>query len=261
MDSKRFMLVVNAANIEKDYQWVLSHLHQQDVQCENISQDIALLALQGPSAETLLRKSSYPEVVSLKRNRCVEFMHEHEKLLVSRTGYTGEDGFEIYCASSFAPRLWESLMETGKSLGVQPVGLGARDTLRLEARLSLYGHDLDEETTPYEAGLGWTVSLQKESFFGREALIQQNKKGIQKTLVGFEMIEKGIPRQGCAIWDESVMGRVTSGTFSPTLEKNIGLGYVPVRYAEIGTEFFVEIREKKLRARVVKTPFYKRSEG
>lgn len=257
MSRDRFMLVVNASNIQKDYDWLASHLEEKEIRFENASDRIALIALQGPEAELILRKTPYHEGSGLKRNGLVEYDMKGEKILISRTGYTGEDGFEIYVSPQFSLELWECLFKEGRGFGLKPVGLGARDTLRLEARLPLYGHDLDDGTTPFEAGLGWTVSLQKD-FIGKETLVRQKREGTERKLVGFEMLEQGIPRQGCSIRKEQVIGKVTSGTYSPSLQKNIGLGYVQTSSATVGTEFFVEIRDKKLRAKVVETPFYRR---
>ncbi len=256
----RFMLVVNASNIQKDYDWLASHLEEKEIRFENLSDTVALVALQGPQGEPILRQTPYHEGSDLKRNGLIECVVKGEKVLISRTGYTGEDGFEIYISPQFSLEVWEALLEGGRDFGLKPVGLGARDTLRLEARLPLYGHDLDDGTTPFEAGLGWTVSLQKD-FIGKEALLRQKTEGTERKWVGFEMLEQGIPRQGCAIWKEKAIGKVTSGTYSPSLQKNIGLGYVQTPSAKVGTEFFVEIRNKKLRAKVVATPFYKRKPG
>jgi len=255
MSRDRFMLVVNASNIQKDDEWIASHL-DEDVRFENLSDTIALLALQGPFAEPILRKTPFHEGSDLKRNSLVEFEVKGERILISRTGYTGEDGFEIYGSPQFSLEVWEILTQAGRSFGLKPVGLGARDTLRIEARLPLYGHDLDDETTPFEAGLGWTITLQKD-FIGKEALTRQKAEGVKRKWVGFEMLEQGIPRQGCVIWKDRPVGRVTSGTYSPSFKKNIGLGYVIPEVSRIGTEFFIEIRDRKLRARVVETPFYR----
>ncbi len=257
LEKERFMLVVNAANIQKDFKWVEENLGRDGVRFENISDTIALIALQGPMAETIFRDSPYHDGANLKRNQFLEFETEDAKVLVSRTGYTGEDGFELYTSSRFAPKVWDALMEKGKRFGLLPVGLGARDTLRLEARLPLYGHELDEDITPFEAGIGWTVALDKEDFIGKKALLQQKERGVRRVLAGFEMLEQGIPRQGCAIWKEKIIGAVTSGTFSPFFKKNIGLGYVPTEEAKPGTEIFIEIRDRKLKAKIVETPFYR----
>ena len=257
MGRERFMLVVNASNIEKDFNWIMRQARELDVLCHNLSDEVALIALQGPASEAILKKTPYQSAETLKRNHFLEFGTMEDKLLISRTGYTGEDGFEIYLSNRIAPAAWEALMKAGESQGLKPIGLGARDTLRLEARLPLYGHDLDDTTTPLEAGFGWTVDLKKD-FVGKNALAREAKEGIKKTLIGFEMLEKAIPRQGCAIWKEKEIGKVTSGTFSPTLQKNIGLGYLPPEHSQVGTEIFIEVREKKLKARIVKTPFYKK---
>ena len=258
MERDRFMLVVNASNIQKDYEWLSSHLEAEEVRLENLSDKVALVALQGPEAEPILRKTPYHEGSDLKRNSLVAFEVSGGKILISRTGYTGEDGFEIYISPDVSLEVWETLMKSGRGFGLKPVGLGARDTLRLEARLPLYGHDLDCDTTPYEAGLAWTVALHKD-FIGKEALLGQKGEGLKRKLVGFEMLEQGIPRQGCVVWKEKEIGKVTSGTYAPSLKKNIGLAYVPIAFSKAGTEFFVAIRDRKLRARVVETPFYKRS--
>ena len=259
MDRAHFMLVVNAANIQKDFNWILSHSAGRDVTCQNLSDAISLVALQGPEAELILRCTPYQQGSDLKRNRFVEFETGKEKILISRTGYTGEDGFEIYVSSRYAPELWKRFLEAGRDFSLKPVGLGARDTLRLEASLPLYGHDIDDETHPFEAGIGWTVALEKKYFVGKEALTRVRQEGIQRKLVGFEMLERGIPRQGHAIWRGVPIGRVTSGSYAPTLKKNVGLGYVPITESEVGREIFVEIRGTKLKARIVEIPFYKRS--
>ena len=259
MDRARFMLVVNASNIQKDFNWILLHSAGRDVTCQNLSDAISLVALQGPEAELILRCTPYQQGSDLKRNRFVEFETGKEKILISRTGYTGEGGFEIYVSSRYAPELWKRLLEAGRDFGLKPVGLGARDTLRLEASLPLYGHDIDDETSPFEAGLGWTVALEKKEFIGKEALLKVKEKGIQRQLVGFEMVDRGIPRQGYTIWGDEPIGKVTSGSYSPTLKKNIGLGYVPVAESVIGNDLFIEIRASKLKARIVETPFYRRS--
>lgn len=257
MSRKRFMLVVNAANIQKDFRWITSH-SEGSIRIEDLSDSVALLALQGPLAEKVLRKTPFERGADLKRNTFLEWDVSGEKVLISRTGYTGEDGFEIYLSSSFSMEAWGILTERGRDFGLKPVGLGARDTLRLEAKLPLYGHDLDEETTPYEAGLDWTVRLEKETFIGKEALVRHKKEGVKRVLIGFEMKEQGIPRQGGLIWKEEVIGRVTSGSYSPSLKKNIGLGYVQETFSKVGTEILLEIRERKLRAAIVEPPFYKK---
>jgi aminomethyltransferase len=259
-----YWLVVNAGNIDKDWNWVTvakerAGLH--NLELANISDEVAQIALQGPLAEEILQPLVPGAVLSqlgfywAKTGLNVAGI---KSLVLSRTGYTGEDGFEIYVKRADAVALWEALLEAGAEQGLVPAGLGARDTLRFEARLPLYGHEINDQITPLEAGLGFFVKLKKGvDFIGREALAAQKEQGLTRKLVGFEMIDRGIPRQGYEIAkDGQVVGFVTTGSFSPTLEKNIGLGYVPVALAEIGTEFDVIIRGKAVKARVVETPFY-----
>ena len=257
LGQERFRLVVNAANGNKVIHWLKAHL-SKGVRLDDLRDKYGTLAVQGPRAVELLGKVSSMDFAGVPRYRIVSAMISERQVWVARTGYTGEDGFEMYSSPSFSLEVWETLTKAGRGFGLKPVGLGARDTLRLEARLPLYGHDLDDDTTPFEAGLGWTVALQKE-FIGREVLSQQKEEGVKQKWVGFEMLEQGIPRQGCTLWKDRLVGKVTSGTYSPSLKKNIGLGYVILELSGIGTEFFVEIRDKKLRAKVVETPFYKRS--
>lgn len=251
-----FLLVVNAANVEKDYEWLKQH-EEGDVTIVDISSSIAQLAIQGPKAEEVLQKLTdydlstigffgFKDEVGLKG----------AKALVSRTGYTGEDGFEIYLQAEEAPALWTALVEEG----VQPIGLGARDTLRFEARLALYGQELTKEITPIEAGIGFAVKVDKEAdFIGKAALKRQKEEGAARKIVGIEMIERGIPRTGYEVYSgERVIGHVTSGTQSPTLKKNVGLALLDSAYIELDTEVEVQIRNKRVKAKVVKTPFYKR---
>jgi len=260
-DSGRYMLVVNASNIEKDYGWIKSKMAGDgDVSLKDASDDTAMLALQGPKAEAILRKA-----VNIKLKEIGRFRFKDEvmvcgvKALVSRTGYTGEDGFELYVDSGDAVGVWDSIMDAGKKQGLQPIGLGARDTLRLEAGLMLYGNDIDDTTTPLEAGLGWTVKRDKKEFTGRDALLRQKAAGVGKRLVGFELVDRGVPRHGYEIrsGSESV-GRVTSGTYSPTLRRSIGMGYVKPECGEVGTAFDVVIRDTPHKAKVVALPFYRR---
>jgi aminomethyltransferase len=261
LDSEKYLLVVNCSNSNKDYEWILSHKEGFDVKVENRSDDYTQLALQGPRALEILKPliDVNMEEMNTFGSSCGEI--EEEEVLVSRTGYTGEDGFEVYTLSSRPEKIWDAILERGKNFGVVPVGLGARDTLRLEARLMLYGNDIDETTTVLEAGLGWLVKYEKGEFLGRDALLKQKEDGIKRRLVGFELIEKGIARQHYPVFVEGKkVSEVNSGTFSPYLRKSIGLTYLPVEYKEIGTEFEIEIRDKKVKARVVPTPFYKRGE-
>ncbi|MBA4541319.1 MULTISPECIES: glycine cleavage system aminomethyltransferase GcvT [Thermoactinomyces] len=257
---QEYWLVINAANIEKDVKWILKH-RQGDVTVENISDQIAQLALQGPSAETVLQKLTDTDLSEIK---FFKFKNDVAlagvKGLVSRTGYTGEDGFEIYLPASDAPKLWQAILEAGKEAGVLPCGLGARDTLRFEARLPLYGQELSETITPIEAGLGFAVKPEKGDFIGREVLAVQKAEGAPRKLVGLEMIDRGIPRTHYPVYHgEEKIGEVTTGTQSPTLKKNVGLALINAEYANPGEEVEVEIRGKRLKAIVVKTPFYKRA--
>jgi aminomethyltransferase len=261
LDSEKYMLVVNCSNSDKDYEWILNHKEGFDVEVENKSDDYAQLALQGPRALEILKPLIDVKIEEMNTFGSSWGKIEGEEVLVSRTGYTGEDGFEIYTLSPRPEKIWDAILERGKNFGVVPIGLGARDTLRLEARLMLYGNDIDETTTVLEAGLGWLVKYKKGEFLGRDALLKQKEEGIKRRIVGFELIEKGIARQHYPVFIEGKrVSEVNSGTFSPYLRKSIGLTYLPVEYKEIGTEFEIQIRDKKLKARVVNTPFYKRGE-
>jgi aminomethyltransferase len=259
LDENHYLLVVNAANIEKDFDWLKQHV-TGDVELANISEQTAQLALQGPLAESVLQKLTD---VDLSQIKFFKFKKEVDlkgiKSLVSRTGYTGEDGFEIYCQSEDGAKLWELILEAGEG-DVLPCGLGARDTLRFEANLPLYGQELSPDITPIEAGIGFAVKTDKEDFIGKEILKKQKVEGAPRKLVGLEMIDRGIPRHGYPVFvgDEQV-GTVTTGTQSPTLKKNVGLALIKREHAELGKEVFVEIRNKKLKAKIVVTPFYKRS--
>jgi aminomethyltransferase len=255
-----YLLVVNAANIEKDFNWIKSHA-KGAVEITNISSDVAQLALQGPKAAAILQKltnTDLSEIGFFKFQDNVEI--SGIEALVSRTGYTGEDGFEIYCNSEDGPALWKMILETGEPEGVAPIGLGARDTLRFEAKLALYGQELTADISPLEAGIGFAVKLNKEEdFIGKDALKKQKEEGLSRKLVGLEMIEKGIPRTGYEVFKDDVkIGEVTTGTQSPTLKKNLGLALIDSKFTELGTEVEVQVRKKRLKAQVVKSPFYKR---
>ena len=257
----RYLMVVNASNIEKDFKWLQARRPRQ---CElaNRSDDYALLALQGPRAESILRPLTAIDLAGLKYYHFAEGRVADADALVSRTGYTGEDGFEIFVPPAAAEALWKRLLEAGKDAGLVPAGLGARDTLRLEARMCLYGNDMDETTSLVEAGLGWIVSLDeaKGDFPGRAVLAEQKKSGPPRKLVGFEMVGRGIARHGYAAFlSEDAAGHVTSGTYAPYLQKNIGLCYLPAAKSAVGTEFQVDVRGRRVPARVVPTPFYKRA--
>ena len=256
-----FLLVVNASNIDKDFEWMKKSV-SGDVEIENLSDQYGLLALQGPLAEPVLQRLTDTDLSAIKPFRFrQEVSIAGHSALVSRTGYTGEDGFEIYASPEDTVALWDRILAEGESDGVVPAGLGARDTLRFEACLALYGQELSKEISPLEAGIGFVVKLNKEAdFIGREALAAQKENGIPRKLVGIEMIDKGIPRHGYPVYaDGEKIGQVTTGTQSPTLKKNIGLALISSEYAVVGTELEVEIRNKRLKAVTVETPFYKRS--
>lgn len=253
-----FMFTVNASNIEKDYQWITAHV-VGNVEVRNISDQTALLALQGPKALEILRKLT---PVDLSQIRYYWFQRGNvldADALISRTGYTGEDGFEIYLVPDKAEPLWRRLLEEGRAFGLLPVGLGARDTLRLEAKMALYGNDIDDAHTVLEADLGWIVKFDKGEFIGRAALEKQKAAGLTRKLVGFEMVGRGIGRAHYKIVrNGKEIGEVTSGAPSPTLGKNIGLGYVVIEHATIGTDVGILIRGEPVPAKIVPTPFYKR---
>jgi aminomethyltransferase len=261
----RYMVVVNAGTMEKDWAWFTQHVSgRADVTLTNISDQLALIALQGPRAQEILQPLTETPLGEIAYYWSREGTVAGIACRISRTGYTGEDGFELYCAASDAPALWRALMRAGEAYGLLPAGLGARDTLRLEASYCLYGHELTEEITPLEAGLGWTVKLDKGTDFGgREALLAEKQNGLRRKLVGIELRERGIPREGYAILAGGPggehVGAVTSGTMAPTLGRAVGLGYVPPAYAKPGTELAVEIRGKPVPAVVVALPFYKRA--
>lgn len=252
-----YLLVVNASNTEKDYQWMKENIFG-NTEILNVSENYAQLALQGPLAETILQK------LTSKNLNEIEFYYFSDNVkvgnieaLVSRTGYTGEDGFELYFAYDKAEEMWDLILEAGKDEGLIPAGLGARDTLRFEASLPLYGHELNENITPLEAGLGFFVKLNKENFIGKEALARQKSEGLQRKIVGFEMIDRGIPRNNYEVYAEGKkIGYVTTGSFSPTLKKNIGLALIDSAYSKEGTEIEILIRNKNSKAKVIKKPFY-----
>jgi aminomethyltransferase len=251
-----FMLVVNASNIDKDWAWVTSH-HDGRAEWANVSDGTALLAVQGPKAEGLVARLADQDVTRLGYYRFARGAVAGVPGIISRTGYTGEDGFELYVPAGRAERLWTALLEAGRPEGIQPIGLGARDTLRLEMKYALYGNDIDETTNPLEAGLGWIVKPAKGDFIGRDAIEALRARGVARRLVGFEMAERAVPRHGYRIVAGGApVGLVTSGSFGPSVERSIGMGYVPVALAPVGTELGVEIRGATHAARVVKTPFY-----
>lgn len=257
-----YLLVVNAANTDKDYKWLSQH-EEAGVEVENVSDQYAQLALQGPKAEVILQRLTDKDLSEIKPFRfddAVTFTDIDGKAIVSRTGYTGEDGFEIYLPKDQGIDLWKAILDVGQEDGVQPVGLGARDTLRFEAGLALHGQDISEDITPIEAGLGFAVKVNKEdNFIGKDVLSDQKNNGPSRKLVGFEMIDKGIPRHGYDVLkDGRVIGHVTSGTQSPTLGKNLGTALVDIEFTKEDEQFDIQVRKKKLQAKVVPTPFYKR---
>jgi aminomethyltransferase len=262
MDEENYLLVVNAANTDKDYQWILGHRAEFEVQIENKSADYTQLALQGPEAGKILQPLTEIVLENMGSFGVRRGTVAGIEALVSRTGYTGEDGFEIYTLSQKPEEIWNAILEEGKAVGLLPVGLGARDTLRLEARLMLYGNDIDETTTVLEADLGWLIKFKKGDFLGRESLLKQKEVGIGRKIVGFELMERGVARPHYPVFVEAEkVSEVRSGSYSPFLKKSIGLTYLPIEYTDIGTEFEIEIRGKRVKAKVVPTPFYKREDS
>ena len=253
-----FLLVVNASNIEKDYEWIVENSKGFDVTFENLSNSMCQLAIQGPKAEEILQRLTETKLKEIK------FFYAHretlicgKKCLVSRTGYTGEDGFEIYAQPEDLVYLWESILKEGEKDGLKPIGLGARDTLRFEANLPLYGNEISSEITPIEAGLGFFVKLDKEEFIGKEALKKQKEQGVSRKVIGFEMLERGIPRHGYKVFKgETEIGYVTTGYLSPTLNKNIGLALIDAEFAALGEELEIQIRNKKVKAKIISRKFY-----
>jgi aminomethyltransferase len=257
--SDRYLLVINAGNTAKDVTWLASNLPATGVLLENKSSDTAQIAIQGPLSEKIFQPLTQVPLAPMKYYRFARGKVCGHEAIVSRTGYTGEDGFEIYCAPEDAGEIWDALLAAGEGDGIAPCGLGARDTLRLEAKMALYGNDIDATTTPLEADLGWIVAMGKGDFVGRHTLERQQGEGLTRKLVGFEMVERGIARHGYPVSVEGrEVGVVTSGTQTPTLGKAIGLAYLPIDRTAIGAEFDVLIRGKATRARVVPTPFYSR---
>ena len=254
----RYIATVNASNIDKDFAWMRDRT-KGNVQVRNLSDETALIAIQGPKAVEILQKLTSLNLSAIKYYWFAPGKVLGQDAVFSRTGYTGEDGFEVYLKSQHAPALWNALLEAGKPLGLLPCGLGARDTLRLEAKMALYGNDIDDKHTVLEADLGWILKLEKGDFTGKSALAAQKTQGVKRKLVGFEMTGRGIARSHYKIMKGGKeIGEVTSGGPAPWLNKNIGLGYVAAEHSAVGTEFEVLIRDNRVPARIVPTPFYKR---
>ncbi|BFH61286.1 glycine cleavage system aminomethyltransferase GcvT [Paenibacillus azoreducens] len=261
LEEQSYMLVVNASNIDKDWEWLQQHL-KNGVQMTNQSDETALLAIQGPKAEEILNPLVDADLSALGSFHFLQNVNLFgASVLISRTGYTGEDGFEIYLKAADAPTVWRGLFEHGEAHGLLPAGLGARDTLRFEAKLPLYGQELSKEISPLEGGIGFFVKLnQEDDFIGKQALQQQKSSGVPRKLVGVEMIDRGIPRSHYPVYaGDTQIGEITTGTQSPTLKRNLGLALIDSNHAATGTQVEVEIRGKRLKAEVVSTPFYKRA--
>lgn len=264
LEMEKFLVVFNAGNREKDYNWLIKNAEGFDVKIEDVSDNVAMFAVQGPNAEKTLQKISATDLSKIGRFKCRNSRLTDVEVVISRTGYTGEDGFEVFVwnASSTKPdnavKLWNDILEAGKSSRIEPCGLGARDTLRLEAGMCLYGTDIDENTTPLEARLNFVVKFQKEKFIGKDALLKQKKEGIKHKRVGIQMTERGVPRQGFEVYDDKneKTGYVTSGTFSPLLKYGIGMAYVQATQAQKGNFVKVKIRGRLTKGKIVSFPFY-----
>jgi aminomethyltransferase len=259
LEDDGYMLVVNASNMEKDWNWIQEH-NTKGVEMINISDNTTLLAVQGPKAVETLQSLTDIDLSAIEYYTFTKHpLAGVGNVIISATGYTGSGGFELYFPKEHSEKIWNAIFEAGKKFDIQPIGLGARDTLRLEKGFCLYGNDIDDTTSPLEAGLGWITKLKAENndFVNKQYFIDQRAAGLKSKLVGFEMIDRGIPRKDYPIVDESdnVIGRVTSGTQSPSLQKAIGLGYVNKEVAEIGKEVYIQIRNKSVKAQIVKFPF------
>ncbi|HEX4951181.1 MAG TPA: glycine cleavage system aminomethyltransferase GcvT [Blastocatellia bacterium] len=259
LGDEHYFLCVNASNTEKDFQWIQAHIKDLDAEITNTSGQYTQLALQGPRAVEILQPLANVDLTTIKYYWFTHGTVDGVPAIIARTGYTGEDGFELYIDPNASEQVWNKLLEDGQFLGLQPCGLAARNTLRLEAKMALYGNDIDDTTTVYEADLGWSVKLQKGDFIGRDALARQKEEGITRKLVGFEMIERGIARDHYPIFiDGAQVSQVSSGSPAPFLQKNIGLAYLPLSHTAIGSHISVDVRGKLVKAQVVATPFYKR---
>lgn len=260
-NAEKYLLVVNASNIEKDWEWINRYNKEIGAEIRNLSDDYSLLAIQGPKATEAMQS-----LTSVNLNEIPYYSFEVgpfagiDNVIISATGYTGSGGFEVYCKNSEVEQVWNKVFEAGAAFGIKPIGLAARDTLRLEMGFCLYGNDIDDTTSPFEAGLGWVTKFTKE-FVNSDALQKEKEAGINKKLIGFELVDRGIPRHDYEITDGkgNVIGKVTSGTMSPSLKLGIGLGYVPTEVSAVDSEIFIKVRDKELKAKVVKTPFYKKA--
>jgi len=255
-----YLLVVNASNIDKDWDWISSH-NSFDAMMRNLSDEYSLLAIQGPKAVEAMQSLTSVNLSEIKYYHFeVADFAGVDHVIVSATGYTGSGGFEIYCKNDVAEQVWDKVFEAGADFGIKPIGLAARDTLRLEMGFCLYGNDIDDTTSPLEAGLGWITKLAKDDFIDKDFLAKQKEEGIKNKLVAFQMIDRGIPRHDYPIQDANgnVIGRVTSGTMSPSMKVAIGLGYVTKENSAVESDIFIEIRGKAIKAQVVKLPFYKK---
>lgn len=255
-----YLLCVNAANREKCMEWIKTHSTKfSNVRINDESDIIAQIALQGPVSPDILGKLTDVDILSLKRKTFIKGRLGGMDAYISRTGFSGERGYELFIPAVIAPGIWELIMEEGTSLGLKPAGLGARDTLRLEMGYPLHGHDMNEDTTPFECSLEKVVDLNKDDFVGKDVLMKQKEQGIEKKLVGFELLQKGIPREGYRIYSNGkTLGVVTSGNFSPTLRKGVGLGFIHPTYSTPGAEILIDIRGKVVLAMVVELPFYRK---
>ncbi|MTI61898.1 MAG: glycine cleavage system aminomethyltransferase GcvT [Firmicutes bacterium] len=255
LGENEFLLVVNASNTEKDYQWIKDHVNGE-ITVKDLSSDFGQLALQGPESEKVLNKLTDIKLVDIKYYRFSRGKLAGEDVLLSRTGYTGEIGFEIYLSPAKLEEIWNEIIDAGLGYGIKPIGLGARDTLRLEKGFCLYGNELSEGVNPWQAGLSWTVKLNKRDFIGKDALLESRQEGYNRVLRGFKVIDRGIPRKGYKVSkDKKEVGIVTSGSYSPSLKENIGLAYLEKDVAGTGSEIDIIIREKPVKALVVEKPF------
>lgn len=257
---EEYLLVVNASNIDKDWDWISSH-NSFNAFMRNLSDDYSLLAIQGPKAVEAMQSLTSIDLSEIKYYHFeVADFAGVEHVIISATGYTGSGGFEIYCKNDVAEQVWDKVFEAGADFGIKPIGLAARDTLRLEMGFCLYGNDIDDTTSPLEAGLGWITKLAKDDFIDKDFLANQKEEGIKNKLVAFQMIDRGIPRHDYPIQgaNGNTIGRVTSGTMSPSMKIGIGLGYVTKENSTVNSEIFIQIRGKAIKAQVVKLPFYKK---